>query len=51
MTSLEIHNESGERLDHVFTPGQEDAQAAGRKVVVVGGGKDGLPLILGGGGK
>jgi alpha/beta superfamily hydrolase len=38
MTSLEIHNESGERLDHVFTPGQEDAQAADRKVVVIGHG-------------
>ncbi|MAG64184.1 MAG: alpha/beta fold hydrolase [Planctomycetota bacterium] len=38
MTSLEIHNESGERLDHVFTPGQEDTQAADRKVVVIGHG-------------
>jgi len=38
MTSLDIRNESGERLDHVFTPAQEAGQNADRKVVIVGHG-------------
>ena len=38
MTSLEIHNESGERLDHVFTPAREDTQSADSKIVIIGHG-------------
>ena len=38
MTSLDIRNERGERLDHVFTPAQQAGQDADRKVVIVGHG-------------
>jgi len=35
MTSLEIHNGAGERLDHVFTPARGAALGADRHVVIV----------------